>query len=298
MSNGHSIATLWQRLEAWASENAPEMLRDLNPGADDAAIDALENAFGHPLPSSYRESLRIHNGESDGWPNRVFADMGAYHSVDSAINDRDMYLKISTEGTEFDESEIAEQIENDIITVDGPVRPLTYSPGWLPIMNCNGDVFWALDFAPSEGGQNGQIIQVDLERCYWAVVGPDFGTFLEQYVSGLESGDYDVQGGLPTKDPRSDGELAVDSALADSISLAELEKLEPGAVVSIVGVRSGRARDDRCDLAINGGDVQLRGSLSGAKFNKVLRVTVRVGRPRGFGFLAPIHDILEWEVVD
>ena len=45
-----------------------------------------------------------------------------------------MYLKIGSEGSLFDESEIAEQIENDIITVDGPVRPLSYSPDWLPII--------------------------------------------------------------------------------------------------------------------------------------------------------------------
>ena len=55
-SNGRSIAELWQRLDAWASENAPEMLKHLNPGANDSAIDALEEAFGHPLPSSYREA--------------------------------------------------------------------------------------------------------------------------------------------------------------------------------------------------------------------------------------------------
>lgn len=179
MSAGESVAVLWQRLESWAGENAPEMLRDLNPGADDADIGALQAAFSHPLPASYKDSLKVHNGESDGWPNRVFADMGAYHSTESAINDYNMYLKVGGHGTEFDDGEIAEQIENDIITVDGPVRPLTFCPDWLPIMNCNGDVFWALDFAPDEGGNKGQVIQVDLECCSWAVVAPDFGTFFQ-----------------------------------------------------------------------------------------------------------------------
>jgi hypothetical protein len=27
-----------------------------------------------------------------------------------------------------------------------------------------------------------------------------------------------------------------------------------------------------------------------------IKVTLHVGKPRGFGFLAPIHDIIEWEV--
>lgn len=302
MSSGESIAVLWQRLESWAGENAPEMLKELNPGANDVDIDALEKAFGYPLPVTYRDSLKTHNGESDGWPNRVFADMGAYHSAESALNDYNMYLSIGSQGTEFDESEIAEQIEDDIITVEGPVRPHTFSPDWLPIMNCNGDVFWALDFAPADGGQKGQIIQVDLEGCYWAVVAPDFGTFFQQYVAGLEAGDYEVQEGLATKAPVDALELArdrlIEEAFENSIAKDELDRKEAGELVYVVGYRSGKVKGDRCDLLIKGGEAQLRGSLRGSNFNQLLRVTISVGKRRAFGLLAPIHDIVEWEFVE
>ena len=122
---------------------------------------------------------------------------------------------------------------------------------------------------------------------------PDFGTFLEQYVSDLESGDYDVRASqLKTRAAMGSWPLTLPSRL-DQPSARKLTR----SGCEYRRVRSGRARGDRCDLAITGGDVQLRGSLSGAKFNKVLRVTVRVGKPRGFGFLAPIHDIVEWEAI-
>lgn len=293
MNNGNSIAMLWQRLETWAGENAPEMLRDLNPGADDVDIGALEQAFGHPLPAFYRDSLKIHNGENDGWPSRVFADMGAYYSCESALHDYNMYLRIDIQDDKFDESEIAEQLENDIITVDGPVRPLTFSPDWLPIMNCNGDVFWALDFAPGEGGNKGQVIQVDLECCYWAVVAPDFGTFLQHYVSGLENGDYEVQEGLATKEPIDPAELARDRLFENSISKDELENKESGELVSVVGFCTGPMKGDHCDLIINGGKVRLRGSVQGAKRNQMLQLTIRVGKRRVFGLLAPTYTIVD-----
>ena len=74
--------------------------------------------------------------------------------------------------------------------------------------------------------------------------------------------------------------------------------MEPGEIVRIVGCRSGSVKGDRCRIAIRGGEVQLRGSLRGSNFNQVLRVTIRVGKARAFGLLAPIHDIVEWELVE
>lgn len=302
MISDESIAALWQRLESWAGENAPEMLTELNHGAKDVDIEALEKAFGYPLPATYRASLKIHDGESDGWPSRIFADMGAYHSAESALNDYNMYLSLGSKGTKFDESEIIEQMESDIITVEGPVRPCTFSSGWLPILNCNGDVFWALDYAPAAGGQKGQVIQVDLEGCYWSVVAPDFETFFQQYVSGLEAGSYEIQNGLATKDPVDALELArdrlIEEAFDRSVSKGELAKKVPGELVYVVGYRSGRVRGDRCNLLIKGGQVQLRGSLRGSNFNQLLRVTISVQKRRALGVLAPIHDIVEWESVE
>jgi cell wall assembly regulator SMI1 len=298
MNSGQSVAALWQRLESWAGENAPEMLRDLNPGADEKDISGLEEAFGHSLPASYRDSLMVHNGESDGWPSRVFADMGAYHSAESALHDYNMSLKICSQFTEFDESEIAEQIEGEFITVEGPVRPLTFSPDWLPILNSNGDVFWALDFAPDDGGVKGQVIQIYPEGCYWAVVAPDFATFFENYVSDLEKGEYEVQEGIATRDPVDAAELARDRLFANSISKDQLEQKAAGELVNVVGICSGTGKNDRCVVIINGGEVRLRGSVQGLKLNQMLRATIKIGKPRAFGLLAPAYTLVEWEVVE
>ena len=70
------ISDLWARLEAWGAEHAPKMLEDLNPGASDDDIAEVERVVGRPLPDTFRASLKTHNGENDGWPSKVFADMG------------------------------------------------------------------------------------------------------------------------------------------------------------------------------------------------------------------------------
>ncbi|MEM8809982.1 MAG: SMI1/KNR4 family protein [Cyanobacteria bacterium P01_G01_bin.38] len=75
-----------------------------------------------------------------------------------------------------------------------------FDRAWIPIMECNGDVFWAIDFAPSTAGTVGQIIEVDWEGTSWKVVANSFETFLEDYVSSLESGDYQIEDGYPTQD--------------------------------------------------------------------------------------------------
>ena len=194
------IAALWERLEAWGKEHAPKMLEDLNPGAGEDDLAKLEAALGRKLPEALLQSLAIHNGESDGWPNKVFADLGAYYSCDAIVEHWRMRVDIAAQlGDEFSDEERVEQAAAGLISISGPVKAHTYHRDWIPIMDCNGDVVWALDFAPGDGGEPGQVIQVDLEACDWRVLAPSFDAFFAAYVESLEAGDYPIVNGLPTK---------------------------------------------------------------------------------------------------
>ena len=200
-SNGMSdIQKAWQRLEQWAANNAPAMLEDLAPGATDAEISELETALGLTLPDDYRESLSIHNGETDGWPNKVFADRGAYLSTQRSAAERSGRLQVAADLDTDDLDDPESLIRDGVISVDGPVRPVMFDSTWLPVMECNGDVFWALDFSPAEGGTVGQLIEVDWESCLWRVTAASFSDFLVGYVTELESGAYRLVDGLPTKE--------------------------------------------------------------------------------------------------
>jgi cell wall assembly regulator SMI1 len=195
------IDELWSRIEKWASTNAPCMLEDLNPGASADEIAALELELGRALPAAFRDSLRLHNGETEGWPCPIFADFGRYLPASEITRYSRLYGEIIAARFAQDEAQMdAEQLtEAGIIFVEGPVKPVMYSPNWIPIMDFNGDTFWALDFDPAERGREGQVIEVDWEATTWRVVAPSFAAFLSDYVQGLESGEYRIVGGLPTR---------------------------------------------------------------------------------------------------
>jgi cell wall assembly regulator SMI1 len=57
---------LWDRLERWITENVPEWLEQLNPGASEEEIAKAERELGVRFPEDFRESLKIHNGEKPG----------------------------------------------------------------------------------------------------------------------------------------------------------------------------------------------------------------------------------------
>lgn len=196
------IAESWEKIIEWGNRNAPEMLTDLNPGASEEQIAALEVELGQSIPADFRESLLIHNGESDGWPCKVFADYGAYLGTEGILENWKQRKQIAAEIENYmDEMPDPEQqIRDGIITVEGPVQPKLFLKDWIPIMDSNGDVFWALDMNPAEGGSPGQVIAVDLEGCSWMVVADSFGSFIRDYAQALEDGAYRVVDGQPTKE--------------------------------------------------------------------------------------------------
>ena len=63
------IASLWNELEELLATIAPTVLPTLNPPATDCDLDLLESKTGLILPQDFRQSLKIHNGQSD--PSRL-----------------------------------------------------------------------------------------------------------------------------------------------------------------------------------------------------------------------------------
>ncbi len=194
------IAGLWSRLESWAEKNAPAMLAKPAPGATAEEIASLEQSMGLRLPADLRESLLIHNGESEGWPNLTFADRGIYFPVQAILENWNQRRSIASSKPDiYGERTIEEMIQDGDLDVEGPVQAKHFLDAWIPIMDLNRDVFWALDLAPLEGGQIGQMIEVDWEGASWRVIANSFGQFFEHYVDELESGVYKLVDGLPTK---------------------------------------------------------------------------------------------------
>lgn len=182
------IQELWDRLTTWCSANAPGMLEDLNPGASDTDVAFLQDNLGVELPTTYIKSLKIHNGENDGWPYKVFAGRGAYLAIEDVLKNWNLRKMVAEQMAEFQHQLDAEvQSGERTIEVDGPVKTISFSPGWVPFMDCNSDIFWAMDFDPEPGGKVGQIIEVDFEGGSWKVIADSFEGFFNDYVTALEA---------------------------------------------------------------------------------------------------------------
>jgi cell wall assembly regulator SMI1 len=195
MSNAPSIANSWQRIEHHARQNAPTMLAELRGGASTEDLDSLAT-LGLPLPDDLLDSLRRHDGEAEtSWGN-LLAGGGRLLSSKAIIEHHGM-LAQALAGFD-DDAGLVDDLEPAVGI--GPVRALTWSKHWLPIIDMNGDVSWYLDFDPAPGGTVGQVIRVDPESGEWLVCAPSFAAFLADYADALERGEIEHE----------DGELAAD----------------------------------------------------------------------------------------
>ena len=221
------IRALWSRLETWANEHAPQLLSKLNPAATADRIHSLESELKLTLPDSFKASLAIHDGE-DG-AGAVFAGRGDYLST-SRILEEWRSRQGFGEDLDGDPEELAQA---SVISVEGPVQPKMFLPDWVPILDCDGNFFVAIDFAPAERGEVGQIIEVDWEGCSWRVVANSFDEFFERYVAGLEAGDYREAVAVAAGSPE---------ALLDDSSVRRF-RLTFGSIVFFLGLMLWRSAE-------------------------------------------------------
>lgn len=61
-----SILKIWERIDMWLNEHAPDTLDELRPGCTEEEIHRLERAVSRKLPADMKESYTIHDGTSPG----------------------------------------------------------------------------------------------------------------------------------------------------------------------------------------------------------------------------------------
>ncbi|MDX1604981.1 MAG: SMI1/KNR4 family protein [Candidatus Competibacterales bacterium] len=194
--NTNRAREAWQRIEHWLGTHLPEALDALDDPASEAQLTALEHTIGFTLPESFKTVYRVHDGDREGNPCGLLGGWDEFLSL-ARINE---YWRQTPDPEPPDDEDSLfghwrRQIEDGIISVKGPVKPLTGSRCWLPVTSMNGDVLRFLDFDPAPGGQSGQVIEVDFESGCYQVVAPSLTDFLVDYADGLERGDYAVADG-------------------------------------------------------------------------------------------------------
>lgn len=62
--SGNSSASEWDQIKAWLSQNHPQHLPLLNPGATKDKIKSVKSQLGYKLPAELISVLRVNDGES------------------------------------------------------------------------------------------------------------------------------------------------------------------------------------------------------------------------------------------
>ncbi len=169
---------IWQRIEVWLSENAPEVLGTLQQGATNEQIAELEQGIGVQLPEDVRESFRIHNGQID-------YSFGFIHAVELLSLTRvwqewSVWKELRDNGTfETFTSEPQQEIKGD-----------WWNECWIPLTYDGSGNHHCLDMAPTAAGTPGQIITMWHDSGDREVVAGSYRIWLENFAADLENGVY------------------------------------------------------------------------------------------------------------
>lgn len=179
----------------WIKEKAGDNLLHLNKGASYSDIEAVESETGLRIPEDFKEFLKLHDGEDGVSWLAILGDGNQLLPCRSIISqyrlDQELGKRLydpQMETVDF----WKDRTDSGVIFVEGPVKPLTLHPKWLPMTCMNGNVFRYFDYDPAPGGIVGQIIEVDPENCSYGVIANSFTDLLEKYLSELQNGIYEI----------------------------------------------------------------------------------------------------------
>jgi cell wall assembly regulator SMI1 len=151
----------------------------LNPGATSAAIAVFEKAIGRPLPDDFKQSLRIHDGGKDFW---FTPTSGEFLSLDGMLKQWKLLRQAQRKGEYATEDWEAHDVE-------GPIRPVFWSAGWIFVTDNSGD-HWTLDLDPPEDGTYGQVFDHSHEVGPTQVLAKSWTELLSQLAVDMENGKF------------------------------------------------------------------------------------------------------------
>ncbi|HVI43467.1 MAG TPA: SMI1/KNR4 family protein [Chitinophaga sp.] len=172
----------WTRWENWMQHHAPPLLNILNPGVNTDTITSLERLTGTALPADFKNFYAIHNGQQRKRTGLIDADQ--LLPVEEIIEVWHRWQDLLDAGTFMhnDEPFASEP--------DTGIRNNWWNPKWIPITSDGFDNHLCIDMDPAPEGRTGQVIAFWHDDGHREVIAPSFRKWVDNYVSGLEKGEY------------------------------------------------------------------------------------------------------------
>jgi cell wall assembly regulator SMI1 len=174
---------IWVRIESWLRNNAPQVLKTLQPGASEAQISELEEFLSVKFPDDVKSLYLICNGQSSY--DYGVLDGREFLSLERIKDEWSVWKELLDDGT-FQDDDGQDQGSNP----DLGICNVWWSPQWIPLTCDGGGNHDCLDLNPTEGGTNGQIITMWHDDDERKIVAPGVRAWFQQYADGLESGQF------------------------------------------------------------------------------------------------------------
>ncbi len=179
----------WARLEAALNTIDSKLVERLGPPATVAQIQACENQLGLQFPTQFRESLLIHGGEP-----LVPVPGGANFTTQGVFQQVQMLTPQMIESEWRVWKDDIGTWKNEAAAL-GPVKPIWWSPKWVPFTVVNGSTYHhCLDLDPAAGGAHGQVIEIGMKEENRIVVAASIHEFIENLASDIEAGAFEFDG--------------------------------------------------------------------------------------------------------
>ncbi len=172
-----AIEDTWWAIEEWYREHAPRLHADLGTGLSEEQIRALEERLGLLLPSDYKASLRLHNGD-------VSVNDYHYLRADVVTDVWDSLTKRSEEG-QF----VGREVDQGGA---GIIQDTWWHRGWIPFLEDSGGNMFCIDTVPAAEGVAGQVVQIEIGAGPFPTAYPSFLAWLREYKDDLYRGKYIV----------------------------------------------------------------------------------------------------------
>lgn len=175
----------WKRIETWLSAEAREVLPSLLPGASEDDISRLESSVGAKLPAEFRESLRLHEGQSDDAESGLFPYS---NSLGPAPAWRLLTLaEIGRRRAQMNELVEIGEFGGRKASLPSGEQTEWWPSAWLPIADDGGGDFACLDLSADGAGR---VVQFRHDSPTRKVFAPSFGAWLAALADELEAGKY------------------------------------------------------------------------------------------------------------
>lgn len=178
-----SVSESWSIIEKVLAEKAPQVAGTLRAGAGPEDIALLESRIGLKIPSDFRESLEIHDGQDD--PSRLLGifNYNLLSPISQVIADYEMLRDLFEPEPPIDWL-VPDKIQNRI-----------WAPGWVKVTEAEGDGY-VIDMSPAKNGSLGQVFYRSHDDNPTEVKAASFGTLLSRVAALMAEGTYSLEQGV------------------------------------------------------------------------------------------------------